>query len=418
MFIKKTTVDLLLNYISLAVTASSGVLLNIAIVRLFDVSQLGYFNLIYSIFVVLSQLYVFGIHTYCLKECSSKETDKEKIIANGIVSVLMLSLFFSICIWLFSNLEINISILPYIYENVLPFCLSLTFFSINKVVLYSINGLSMMKSFAIFSSARSLLMLATLIFIGMFNEDLDFIYIFLISEFTLCFILLFFLSSEIFRFKSKSIFSMERIIDSFNFGRKCVWSGFSIELNSRVDVIVLSFFVSNAMVGIYSFASMLVEGIYQLFVVVKNNINPKLSKFFHEKKISLLRPFLFKIFISVFILTTLSSLMLYLLYPLVVDIFNLDKGLLEALPTLSVLLIFLSFSSGFLVHDQILNLMGYPLVSSRLFITAALTNVSLNFILIPNLGLIGAALSTGISWLFFSILLFVNTKKIISEFYI
>ena len=58
------------------------------------------------------------------------------------------------------------------------------------------------------------------------------------------------------------------------YGRSVVISGLSLELNARVDVLVLGGFLSSSYVGLYSFVAMLIEGFYQLIIVVKNFLNP------------------------------------------------------------------------------------------------------------------------------------------------
>ena len=48
------------------------------------------------------------------------------------------------------------------------------------------------------------------------------------------------------------------------FGARSVLGGVAVELNTRVDVLVLGLFTSEAQVGIYSFAAFFVEGFLQL----------------------------------------------------------------------------------------------------------------------------------------------------------
>ena len=62
------------------------------------------------------------------------------------------------------------------------------------------------------------------------------------------------------------------------YGTKSAVSGMLLELNSRVDVLMIGYFLDDARVGIYSFASTLAEGVFQLLVVLQNNYNPLIAR--------------------------------------------------------------------------------------------------------------------------------------------
>ena len=62
------------------------------------------------------------------------------------------------------------------------------------------------------------------------------------------------------------------------------------ELNTRVDVLMIGAFLGDVKAGIYSIAILLAEGLWQFSVVVRNNINPLLTRHL-ENKLSELREF-------------------------------------------------------------------------------------------------------------------------------
>ena len=65
-----------------------------------------------------------------------------------------------------------------------------------------------------------------------------------------------------------------------SFGSRALFSGIFLEINSRVDILVLAYFLDDSSVGIYSCFAVIGEGIYNLFVVIKNNFSPKLVKLY------------------------------------------------------------------------------------------------------------------------------------------
>ena len=58
-----------------------------------------------------------------------------------------------------------------------------------------------------------------------------------------------------------------------------------IELNTRVDIIMIGIFMSDEKVGIYSFAALFAEGFYQLLIVLQNILNPIMARQFSDFKL-------------------------------------------------------------------------------------------------------------------------------------
>jgi O-antigen/teichoic acid export membrane protein len=67
------------------------------------------------------------------------------------------------------------------------------------------------------------------------------------------------------------------------------FGGMLSDLNTRVDIILLGYFVNDASVGIYSFAAVFAEGFGQISYVVKQNLDPIIGRFTAAKSIDKLR---------------------------------------------------------------------------------------------------------------------------------
>ena len=74
------------------------------------------------------------------------------------------------------------------------------------------------------------------------------------------------------------------------FGYKSFIGSILVEVNSRVDILMLRIIVLDKNVGIYSFSALFAEGFYQILTILQNSYNPILSK-----QISLGKRILFKI---------------------------------------------------------------------------------------------------------------------------
>ena len=83
---------------------------------------------------------------------------------------------------------------------------------------------------------------------------------------------------------------------------------------------------------------------------------------------------------------------------------------------LGILLIGIFLSSGFVPFNETLNQAGYPGSQSVLVSLTVLSNIVLNAILIPRLGINGAALATSCSFLLNAFYLFILVKRKVKLF--
>ena len=408
---RTTITDLVANYASLVVVACSGILINILIVEEFSAERLGVFNLSYAIFVVVSQVSTFGIHSSALKAISLNRDEYPDIFLSALLLAFIISLVVSVmfvfciplCSFLFESDEY--------YINLLSVAAAIVFFSLNKVILFSINALKKMKIFALLQLLRALLILVFIFVLAMRKIlSVPLAASFLFSEVVLFFLVLFpiwkKLSGKVCWAKTKEWMAIH-----FSFGKRVFITGLSIELNTRVDVIVLGIFVSDKLVGLYSFVSMLVEGFYQLLVIVKNNINPLLAKLIHEKRMFDFRILVRRVVIICFCCFSAVATVSAFMYPLAIDMFAFSDELKDVSHIFTILLFFMSLASGWLPFDQILAQAGRPSLSSKLYILGVTTNIILNIILVPVYGMVGAALATGISWVVFVVYLNMASRK-------
>lgn len=184
-----------------------------------------------------------------------------------------------------------------------------------------------------------------------------------------------------------------------------------LDANTRLDVLMLGIFASDRVVGIYSFASMLADGFKQLPVVLRTNINPILTRYRFTRSAVELENMVKRVRKMCYILLVPAGIFAMACFPLLVHVFSLSGELLTGWPVFMVLLSGLILSSGYLPFQMILNQAGKPLYQTLLLLFIFLTNFILNLALIPVLGMMGAAMATGISSVSFVFYLKVLTGK-------
>ena len=77
----------------------------------------------------------------------------------------------------------------------------------------------------------------------------------------------------------------DRMLEHLVFGLKGALSGVMGQLSTRIDILMLGIFMNDKIVGIYSFAAILIEGISQLFMVVRVNIAPSCTRLLSTRRL-------------------------------------------------------------------------------------------------------------------------------------
>ena len=146
---------LIWNYGSVAILSASGFLINFLIVYFYDAAALGIFNRALAWYGVFSQITVWGVHMSVMRlipEYKDNRREREQIISSALIGVFPFSAF---CVVIIEFL------LPFIVTSNYNLLISmqilmpgLAFFSVNKILLNYLNGLSEMKPYAVFQSLR------------------------------------------------------------------------------------------------------------------------------------------------------------------------------------------------------------------------------------------------------------------------
>jgi O-antigen/teichoic acid export membrane protein len=156
---------------------------------------------------------------------------------------------------------------------------------------------------------------------------------------------------------------------------------------------MLGIFVSDAAVGIYSFAALFIEGLYQIPVVVRTIANPVLVELLIARDKPALGHFARKTSLLSLAAFAVAAGAVIVIYPYLAPFFPAPL-VADSRPLLLILAAGLFLYSAFIPLDQALLQGGLPGRQSLLMTFNVLANVALNLALIPALGIVGAALAT------------------------
>jgi O-antigen/teichoic acid export membrane protein len=391
--------DIVWNLASVCIMGVSGILLNIIIALFYDSAMLGVFNQVYAIYIFASQLAVLGLPPSALKyvaEFSEDQNELREIIVSAVLLVASMGAVVSVSLWLTSGVLGRLLSSRGVSLGLSWVAPGLFFFALNKVFLSVINGFRWMKLFAILQSLRYILMILVCLILA-FNawpgESLS--VIFTLAEAILFIICMIVLGRTIYYPGLGSI--KKWIKKHIEFGLKSFFSTMLLELNTRVDVLMLGYFVSDSVVGIYSFAAMLAEGVFQFLAVVMRNVTPILVKLVADKKLEELREFIREGKRTGYRIMTTCGLILVLTYPYWIRLITNRAEFQKGWPIFAILVAGIVSVSGYLPFRNILQAADLPGWHTIMIIILVSINVMLNSVFIPMWQMTGAAVATACS---------------------
>lgn len=399
------------NYGSLIILSVSGFLFNILIAHFYDASALGVFNRVYAWYCVLSQITVWGVHMSVMKlipEYKTSVLERDKIISSALILVLCFS-----CVTVF------------VVEPVLPWIITdnsrlmhsmqlavpgLVFFSLNKVLLNYLNGLSEMKAYAFFQSLRYIAITLVILLCSVLKSDS----IWLSFSFSAAEILVL-ICSACYLFGKKMFgmsFSAAYIKEHLRFGTRILPANMVLELNTKVDIICLGFILKDDyLIGIYTFAILFVEGFYQLYITVRRSFNPKITEYFVENKLQEGLEEITRTLKKYLRILSPAALILISAGYYVVCCILRQQDYLIGIEYMLIICVAIAFNGRKIILGNIFAQTGYPVYESTINTITVAANFLFNVLLIYQFGLLGAAIATAFSHMVFGAILKYGAKK-------
>ena len=351
-------------------------------------------------YVIISQFANLGLsHTtlYFSSNISFSVIERKDIIYSALIISLISGFIFSIIGYKSDLIFYNFFNSYELSQAIKYSSLGLIFFPSNKVLLSGLNGLGEIRFHSIFQALRSILLVVCLIVL--INMDIE-PYL-LISTFVLTELLLFIIILSYYLY----IFKLPKIIASINHLNKVIVFGFKSFLNPlltefypKIDIILIGFYFNDKVVGIYSIASIFIEGLTQISMIFTTNLNPRFSRLYKKNKKELLIKLIKKVFINIALIIFTIVLFLVLFAYLAINFFLDNTGTYnQSLVTFIILSIGILVSSGFYPLQMIFNQNGLPRVHTTFYISIIIINILFSFALINILGFYGAAIGTALS---------------------
>lgn len=396
--------DILWNIFSYGGILVIGVLLNILINVYYDEEALGVFNQSYAIYIFLSQLAVGGVHLsiqYFIPKYSTNKKHISDLLITAVIAAILTSTIVVLLAYMFIPIIGEYFLKSQNVEKSLYYTLwGLLFFSINKIILSLHNGLRNMKIFAVFQLLRFVLFLISLVYLIYFEYPVYYLSSILpVGEFLLFSIMLFSILKYLYQVRYSN--RLKRIFKvQFQHGNKVLLGNFLLDLNTKVDVLILGFFLDDSKVGIYSFASTIFEGFTQISVLLRNNLNPIITKTFNStNNIKLFQKIIKRNMRDFSKIIFILGILSIIFFPVIPILFQLNN-IFEMSVLYFILCAGFMIAGGYNILLMIFNQIGYPELQTKYIFLLFISNAILNLVLIPILGLYGSALGTSLSYIF------------------
>jgi O-antigen/teichoic acid export membrane protein len=393
--------DVSWNIASLGVLGISGILLNIIIARFYGAETLGVFNQVFALYIFFSQLAAFGIYFSVLKYVAEFSEDQSKcnaIITSAIVITTLYAGFISFIAFELTSWIGKILDSPLVARGWLFILPGIWGSALNKVLMAVLNGFRDMKAFALAQAMRYILAIVILVGCVMVKVPGYTLPVIISGAEIILLIFLF-----IYTLKFYSPVSIKNWAGwgrkHIHFGARSFLSGTIAELNTRVDVLMLGYFVKDRVVGVYSMASLIVEGFAMLSYVVRDNLNPILNKLIAQHKIVELKETIKRGVKIQYTAIALLGIVAIISYPFFIRLFISDSNFMTSWAPFSILMLGLMLCAGYLPFNMLLVMAGCPGLHTLLKGGIVLSNIILNLLLIPYFGMYGAAYATAISFL-------------------
>jgi O-antigen/teichoic acid export membrane protein len=398
---RKFLTDWGVNLAGVALLGITGVALNAGMAQIYGAQVLGIFNQVYAIYIVGSQLATFGMQFSVLKYVAEFDQD-EDAVARSMTAALV-----AVMCWAAATVAIFFTFFRYspsqlfsreVAVGVFYMLPGLWCFALNKVLLSAFNGLQANKLYALYVGLRYLLML--LFFLGALllkvpGEKLPIILS--LSEGVLLFSII-----PVYR----RIFRGQHRLGDFAwlrrhiyFGAHSILGGLAVELNTRVDVLVLGVFTNDSTVGIYSFAALFVEGLMQLSVMARRLIDPMLTRLAVQQDVDGRTALLLKgrnlgaLFMGSVTAAMTFTYPWYATWLAGAEIAEASWGVF------SILAVGACVFATYATFGGIFSQSGLPMLQSRMNLAILAMNLGLNLVMVPPLGLLGAAIATSLSFM-------------------
>lgn len=395
---KKFAFDVGVTFVASIITTILGFFLSILLARYLGPSDLGVYRIASTFYMIAMLLCAIGIPPALIKYLAEYSDDKSKInqfTSSGIITSLLLGLFFTVFFYFTSGLFAEIFKMPLLGDLIKILAFVFPFSLLNNVLFSFLNGLRMMKKYAVGIIIQNVAMFIITVFLIYYGWGVTGAILGTVLSSIILSIILIILCRNYFKLTFKSYKKTTNTLTRFGF--QILSTNAVNEINNQMDIILVGMFLTAAAVGYYSLAVGLSIFFYIIPLSVQKITYPAISEYWRKNNRLAINKMMDKTMkYSTIILVFLGLLVGFFAKEIVIMLYGMD--FIATVIPLQILLI------GTVIRGSIAQPIGGSLMSiGRADLTFKITafvmaiNILLDIILIQSIGIIGAATATTVS---------------------
>lgn len=390
----------------------------IFIARVFGTEGVGIYYLGLTITTFIVSISLIGLDTAVVRFVSLYNGERDINRMKGTILsctgiAMVISIVTAIFLYVFANTISSHFFKEPGLKNVLRlFSISIPFIALTRVFLASTRGLKLMQ-YTVYTNDMAeigLRFFFTFILVYLLGFKLEGLVIANVMASILAAFLAFYYATRFIPIIDKKIKPILEFKGLLKFSIPLVFSRFLLTLISSVDTFMLGYFSSAASVGIYNIAIRLVNVAALTRPAFHQIFNPFVADLHNRNEIKKLGG-LFKV-LSKWIFTISFPLFLLLIFFPKYFLNAFGEGFLGGSACLMVISLAYLLNSTLGLSASLLVMSGRSDLALKNNLCAVISNIILNYLLIPKFGVLGAAIGTGIS------LVILNLLRLTEVFYL
>jgi len=386
----------------LKVTGAAMVFLfNILLARKLGAEQTGVFFLAFTVLVIAVVFSRLGLDNIVLRKIAKFKLNSEKSKISTFFSLslkltFLASVLITIITYFFADIiAINIFKVTMLFPSIRVLIYAIVPFSLLIIIIAAFKGLGRIAEATIFENVFIPTLSVLALWCLNINNNLLIFLEYYILIFLIAVVIAFILWYKDFGFRFHKI-NITEVKNIFSSSMPLLLVSSMFLINSWADRIFLGIYVGPQDVGVYSIATKVALLVTFVLEAVNSSSSSKFSEFYNSKKIRELAQYAIKS----------TNLMGAVSFPVLILIIVFGDYILhifgeEFITGYTVLVIlcigqFINVATGSV--GQILAMTNREKLLRKCVVYGTVINLLLNIVLVPNYGMIGAAIATSIAW--------------------
>ena len=399
----KTIRDVQWSFLSLATSSLAHLLLRMVLGKELGPTGLGIYTLVFTIYMFGMQFAAFGFGEALTNSIAKYKNDTSKTkeyISSGVIGSIVSGLVMGILLYSFSAfISINFFHNPEMVTLLRITAVCFPFIAIQKATTGTLNGFRKMNHFAMINILQNTfvflisILLVFFLKMGVTGAVIGFVVpTVIIGIFSLLYI--------------RKSFSLPSGVVLSSVLREISWFGFYIVLgnsigmiNTQIDSLLIGRFMGETDVGYYATAVIIMQGVTLLPSAVRAVTTPAIATYYGKKEYSKIKKLFKNTMLKMFVIEFIFLIFLTIFGKYIIIILFSEEFTPAYIPMLILSIGYLLYSPWMSVNTIFASI-GKVNLSFKLNGLCAILNTTLNLLLIPKFGLIGAASATTFSLIF------------------